>query len=332
MNIFNSSVGLGKSKLNITRNAKQKRGKNKKTKKSFKKMNCSPMVDETRATQNTCYTKDILFQIRDEYNKGHSNNPITAQDANDVWNELKTRLSNCDKEDCWLEEIKDSKIRKDIDDYVFSPDSPPEWNKGGDIENRWLSNFDMLNVLRQYERRFKCFKFIGPTAIDFDSKPKSYSGKCVEDELCKFSLEKMISNKKYKIGIVFNLDKHNEPGSHWVSMFIDIRNKYIFFMESQKQMNDEDVPNEIMVFKDRVIDQGKKLDNPIDFKFYTANLRHQDGDTECGMYSLYFIITMLTEKINGKHVSLEKRLNMFRNKKIPDKYIEQYRKIYFNEK
>ncbi len=333
MNLLKSSLGLGKIKRNAyTKSKKIGASKNKKTRKNFQKMNCSPLVEESKVNPNTCYTKDILFQIRDAYNKSHSNNTIISDDPNTVWNELKMRLTNCDKEDCWLEEIKNTEIKKNIDDYVFSPDSPPEWNKGGDITNKWLSNYDILNVLRQYEKKFKCFKFIGPTAIDFDTKPKSYNGQCVEEEMCNFSLEKMISNKKHKIGIVFNLDKHDEPGSHWVSMFIDIKRKYIFYMESQKQSDSEDVPDEIKVFKDRVIEQGRQLNPAIDFTFYTANVRHQNGDSECGMYSLFFIITMLSEKINGKPVTLEKRLNMFRNKKIPDKYITQYRKIYFNEK
>ena len=55
------------------------------------------------------------------------------------------------------------------------------------------------------------------------------NGKCVWEELCKFELEKQIEKGKNKIGIIFNLDKHYQSGSHWVSLFIDIE-IMIFFI------------------------------------------------------------------------------------------------------
>ena len=246
---------------------------------------------------------------------------------------MRNRLSNCDKEDCWLSEIQNNELRKKIDDYVFSPDSPPRWDDNSNEENTWLYSDDFLKIFYQYEKRYKCFKFIGPSAIDFDKKPTSFNGQCVENDLCNFSLKDQLENKITKIGIVFNLDKHDEDGSHWVSMFINIKQGFIFYFESQI-INDkkEDVPSEVSIFKDRIIKQGKELQNPIDFTFYTTNKLHQHGNTECGMYSLYFIITLLTEKINNKHVPFEKLLKLFRKKRIPDKYINEYRKIYFNKK
>jgi hypothetical protein len=38
----------------------------------------------------------------------------------------------------------------------------------------------------------------------------------------RFSLKTYIDEKIKNIGIIFNLDKHTQSGSHWVSMFIDI--------------------------------------------------------------------------------------------------------------
>ena len=50
---------------------------------------------------------------------------------------------------------------------------------------------------------------------------------CME-KLCEFSLKDTMQNNKTKIGIIFNLDKHNKPGSHWVAMFINTKKeKYI---------------------------------------------------------------------------------------------------------
>ena len=77
--------------------------------------------------------------------------------------------------------------------------------------------------VNQYEKKYKCFHFIGPSPIDYDSKIAG--NKCVWEELCKFDLEKQIEKGKNKIGIIFNLDKHYQSGSHWVSLFVDLRDK-----------------------------------------------------------------------------------------------------------
>ena len=38
-------------------------------------------------------------------------------------------------------------------------------------------------------------------------------GKCIVDELCKMNLGSNVRNNKKKIGIVFNLDRHDQSGS-----------------------------------------------------------------------------------------------------------------------
>jgi hypothetical protein len=49
------------------------------------------------------------------------------------------------------------------------------------------------------------------------------------------------------------------------------------------------------------------------------------------MYSLFFIITMLTGIVEETtKLSLAKKIKLFKGGKIPDEYIEQYRNVYFN--
>jgi len=103
-------------------------------------------------------------------------------------------------------------------DY-FRPEKPKEWDKK---DNEWLDSFNIEDVMKQYEDADPSFEFIGPVPIDFD-KELSF-GKCVVDELCKLDLNAVNLTKKKKIGIVFNLDPHDKPGSHWVCAFVDIPN------------------------------------------------------------------------------------------------------------
>ena len=67
---------------------------------------------------------------------------------------------------------------------------------------------------------------------------------------------------------------------------------------------------------------GGGLDNGIQFKFLRNHKQHQRGNTECGVYSIHFIIEMLN--------NADRAIELFLNGYIPDNKIEKYRKIYFN--
>ena len=58
-------------------------------------------------------------------------------------------------------------------------------------------------------------------------------------------------------------------------------------------------------------------------KYYTNYPKqHQQGNTECGMYSLYFIITMLHDT--------QHKINLFKNTTISDTFVASLRDKYFN--
>jgi len=308
-------------RINKTKKIKLKFNKTKK----IEKMNCSPIVKNKTIQNNSCYTPDVLNEIKNAYNKNNKLNQIIEEEPKEIWLQLNERLNHCKKEDCWLQEIKNEEIKNKIDKYIFAPDYPKEWE---DNPNEWLSNYDILDVLKQYEKTYSNFEFIGPCAIDFDKKLIETNNNCVENRLCNFYLENFIKRNKNKIGVIFNLDKHDEDGSHWISLFIDIKNKLIFYFDS----NGEKIPPEIEILIKRIIEQGKNLKKPIYFNYdNNTNNEHQTGNTECGMYSLFFIITMLTNSTDfNKKMSMKEKIKLFKNKKIPDKYVEKYRKIYFN--
>ena len=334
--------------MNISRylfsKKKNKTKKLRRVKKQFKKMNCSPAV-KNQITEDSCFTPEIFLKILRKYNEKNKDNKILETDLKAAWFTLKDRLS-CKKEECWLDQLGDEKMKKQIQDHVFAPKHPPDWN---DDPDAWLSNFDIEDVAKQYEHSYPEFKLLGPTTIDFDTRLPEANGKCVLEDLCKFSLEKMIEEHKTKIGIVFNLDHHDQDGSHWVSMFIDIPNHFIFFFDSA----DNGVPKEVYIpekeggkkknkknktkktpLVNRIMKQGMELSPPIKFDFYSnEGVMHQRGNSECGMYSLFFIITMLTGRtpFSKGELSVEERRDLFLKTKIPDKVVFKYRKLYFND-
>jgi len=278
------------------------------------KVNCSPKP-KGEINDFTCYTNKSLYKLRDMWNARHPDGKIKTSSPKEIHRQISEHLSGvCNKESCWLKQKAEfGPVESDMADS-FAPESPPEWKKN---PNEWLSSIDILNVMKQYEKAYKCFDFIGPSPIDFD-KRKLY-GECVWDELCNFSLANQIKSGKTKIGIIFNTDPHNKSGSHWISLFIDVKKKKIFFFDSVGTK----IGSEIMNLVNRIIDQGKKLNPRINFKFDDNDgVEHQYKNTECGIYSLFFIIHMLQEKTSD---------DFYKNHIIKDEQIQNYRKIYFNE-
>ena len=298
----------------------------------IKPMNCSPAVDGKTPVKKSCLTPDVLVKIKNEYNKDHPDNMILSKDPREIWSILNNRLSvkGCRKEKCWLNEIDNTTLRKQIEKYIFAPEQPSEWKTNPD---EWLSNYDIFNVIRQYQDTYKDFKFMGPTTIDFDTRLPEKNNQCVEDEICEFDLKTDMKKGIQHFACVFNLDKHDQSGSHWVSMFIDIPEKIIFYFDSAGA---DDVPKEINVLVERLQKQAGELSSPFTFKYIdNGKLIHQNGNTECGMYSIFFVITMLTGKTpftEDKVMNMNERLELFLKKRIPDKVVFDYRDLYFNPK
>ena len=302
---------------------KTKRNKKKiKGGKTLKKKNCSPYGEDIKIKEGSCLSKEIILKLKSSYNKNNKDSPIKYRKLSKIWEALKEKKPNCESEICWLNEIKNDETKESIKKLLYAPDQPKEWKKNPD---EWLSNYDILDVLEQYEYKYNNFKFIGPTPINFDSPDIRDKKSCVWEDLCKIKLKDLIKNKKNKIGVIFNLAKQGEAGTHWVSLFIDVKNSLILYFDS----NGDACPPEIFELIEKIKKQGEKEN--IKFKDKYNTYAHQETNTECGMYSLYFIITMLTEKIDGKKVIIDKLVNHFTKKRIPDKYVFDRRNRYYNE-
>jgi hypothetical protein len=52
------------------------------------------------------------------------------------------------------------------------------------------------------------------------------------------------------------------------------------------------------------------------------DVEHQYGDTECGIYSLFFIVHMLEDKVTSHYMKTHI---------LKDEYMEKFRKVFFND-
>lgn len=286
----------------------------------FKYLNCAPKSGSRNVIgfgninkDYTCYSSSSLEYMKEYWNKRHPDLLINTNNPKEIWKLLKKNMNNvCDRESCWLKQnfIKNN-LTRELTQSTFAPESPSTWKRN---KNQWLTSLDIDRVMKQYEDAYKCFEFIGPSPIDFDSHQKY--NECVWEELCKFDLSNYINKGKTKIGIIFNTDPHYKEGSHWISLFINIKDNYIFYFDS----NGDDIPKEIKKLIERIKSQATQLG--IHFKTMdNYQIEHQNGNSECGMYSLYFIIQLLTEN---------KPPNYFLNERIKDEEMEKLRNKYFN--
>ena len=294
-------------KIKSNKSIKKKKQRTK-TKKKFRKLNCSANKEK----QFTCYSKNSLEKIKKMWNKRHPDKVIFTNDSKEIWSQLKNNLKDvCSTERCWIKQkFMENSLDSELLNNTHAPYAPKSWKEN---PNEWLSSNDIEKVMKQYEIYYPNFIFIGPSPIDFDKK--LMFGECVWNDLCNLNIIKLLKEGKNKIGIIFNTDPHNKSGAHWISLFIDMKRKFIFYFDS----NGDKVPREIMSLIERIEKQGTEIN--IDFITYFNRKEHQYSNTECGMYSLYFLNQMITtNKIPSE----------FNSKRIPDKDVEELRKIYFN--
>lgn len=252
----------------------------------------------------TCFDEDTLIKIANAYNKKHSNKIPTNISKAVLIKEIKIRFQeSCNRQDglCWISNVKDT--LPDANTIVkerFKPERP----KG---KKEWLSTFDIADVMQQFEKKHTDFAFFGPFPVDF---------MVVLKELPFQNLKKLQNNGINKVGMIFNLDKHDEPGSHWVAYFLNLnsKNPSVEYFDSVGRKP----PQEIEKFMNDIIRNAYiNLHFSLDKKINT--IQHQKKDTECGVYSLYFII----ERLNGR---------TFDNicvKIIPDDKMNDFRNLYF---
>jgi hypothetical protein len=251
---------------------------------------CNPALK--RKEGETCLSPEAIERIVKAYNNDYPHKKITigahtrknhsslkgGKHYNKIWKTFKNAMSECNNELCVLKQSSLDKSEKtNMIETYFRPEKPAEWTKDHDA---WLDSLNIEDVMNQYEQADSTFEFIGPVPIDF-AKETSF-GHCIVDELCKLDLKKMEKSGTKKIGIVFNLDEHDEPGSHWICGYIDIDRKAAYYFDSYGYKP----PKRITDFMIGLTKQG------INTLMYN-DIRFQKKDSECGMYCLYVLICLL---------------------------------------
>lgn len=266
---------------------------------------CAPdKVNSPYTIVKTCYDLPTLKRMATYLNKEKGCNINLNSNKNKLWEEIKKALKDkCDNKDerCFAENT----MNKNLISEFFRPKKP-------DGDFTWLSNFDIEEIMKQYERKHKDFKFFGALPSDFQKIRTQLNGQLIEN---------LIKEGKIKYGIVFNTDPSTKSGQHWVSFFMEIKpREKKGTVEYFDSLGDKPIPS--------VKDYMRKLCLYCDYK-HNYNIEQKinnkvfqkkyDGD--CGVFAINFIIS----RLNGK--SFEKIIKG----KINELEFNKCRNFYFSQ-
>lgn len=272
---------------------------------------CAPGITNNNGS---CLTFEELYSMAIAYNSTSKTKKIII-DENDTNEQKKINIekqfteifkNKCSNQQCWtkqsfMNQLDDSKLKNKIINHTFRPNGPQ-----GKFE--WLNTINIDKVMKQYENKYKNFKFLGAVPIDFDDLPTL--------GLCDIDCKKLEKQNKNIIGVVFNLDEHYKSGSHWVAMYANLNTGQLYYFDSYGTKPDVRIIN----FMKKIGKYCRKIKGIKHLDVNYNNIRYQYGNSECGVYSINFILRML------KNNNFEEIIN----NPISDDKINVCRKVYFN--
>lgn len=284
--------------------------------------------------EGSCFTLNSLKIIAKKYNDNNNDKIHIKDDKSHLVEELERKMSSsCSTQTCWLRsDLLKNIDNEEITNYTFRPDGPIS-------KYEWLSTSNINDVIDQYHAVHDNFLFLGTVPYDFQELPELGLGN--------FNFDKIYNEGKYKIGIVINLDESHQNGSHWVGLYADLKNNQVYFFDSVGKAPRKKIKifiNKITTFMynkkyntnikiSNVIGLINKLDNKktkykylgllkdkldnIDIRY--NNIQHQFKNSECGVYSINFIVRSL------KGESFDNIINNITN----DDKMNDCRRVYF---
>ena len=291
-------------------------------------------VDDTRCAptkeykDGSCFDYNSLVKIASAYNNKYSNKIKISKDKGELVEELENRLNKeCDDQVCWLKQNFTKEILDKTMENTFRPDGPTS-------KNAWLSTSDIDKVMEQYHEKYPNFMYLGTVPSDFERIPIL--------GFDNINFDSLLKKGKYKLGMVINLDEHNQSGSHWVALYINLKENQVYFFDSFgkkpikniklfinriiRYLYKKEYGREIPIkYLDLAIKKFDRLSKPvqealkkIDIRYNTV--QHQKANSECGVYSINFILRLL------KGDSFDTIVN----NPVRDDEMEECREKYFN--
>ena len=239
------------------------------------------------AADNVCSDKFTLDKMKEFVKNLKGPNPEIDQASPTQTVEIAKQATGCDSEICLLKNSKFSQFIGPVqaDEVLrdrFKPAGPAN-------STDWLNNDNIDYVLQQWSKKYPDFVHVPFQMIDFD---------VVRTELANVDLVSLYESGMRKLGCVINTDKSTGRGVHWFCVFIDLSNSgesgQKWTLEYFDSAGDYPKPS---VHK-WLNEQRSKLASKFSFRDIqvidvTKSNQLQHSTTECGVFSLWYILSRL---------------------------------------
>jgi len=273
-----------------------------------------------------CSDTNILNAVVLAFNDGDDNNKPIDQILNKAKEEL-----NCNSEYCIVThpEFKKFAIQSHIiSNDILNSNLKRFKIKGPRNSTNWLSNYDIDKTLQDWACKFEDF-FPCPFAmIDFDR---------TNDALNRYNLANIYLGKYPKMtilgnikipyrtfGCAINTDISTGSGKHWMVLFVDMRGNAewtIEFFNSAGNGPQKSIVRWMQRTKNELELLIKNINRNIKVTIVPIyKIEHQESNTECGLYTLFYIRCRL------EHVPYSRFLE---GSEIPDESMIEFRKHCF---
>lgn len=256
-----------------------------------------------------CAPTAVINVIREEF-KLDGNDQEVIEEAK--------KITKCEAEACIIkkDKIKNklSKINIDISklfDKHYKPDGPRN-------NTTLISNIEIGKLFEKWEKLYPGFGWVEFTMLDYEK---------AKDDFSKITIDLLRKRNNNCFGTIINTDVYigGSGGIHWMALFIDMRND-IWTVEFFNSTGDTSGKIKSLqkyiqtdIWQKNIISQMLKYKSPN--KIYLAKIlhKHQKKNSECGVYSLFYIWSRLNN-VNFLDFALYD---------IPDDDMTKFRKFLF---
>lgn len=272
---------------------------------------CSPARTSAYDRDSTCFTKEQLVRLAIAWNETRPDKKIQTPmrlKKMALWQALNERMyaicGGSGREWCWADKLAARTPKPAEIEESLRPKKPKKWNTE---PYTWLTNHDINAVMRQYNTAHSDYEFLGVYPIDFQARTAGIFGMCLFEEFCSLDIVRLYRRGIRYIGLITNLDRHNQSGSHWTSLFICIDPSKACFGAHYYDSIAREPPKEIVAFAQTVKEQIARISGASSRPFrldYNVH-QHQFKNSECGIFAMAYQIRWLTLLRDGKNPDME---------------------------
>jgi hypothetical protein len=299
---------------------------------------CAPSKN---LSDNSCFDVKSLVQMATSFNKYYPKNTIEIiENKKHLVKELESRLSHkCNNQLCWIrQDFVKSLESNDINNETFRPGGP---NKG----SQWLSTSDIRNVIDQYHNKYPEFLFLGAVPMDFDELPlgikdidfAKYLKKGIHKIGIVFNTHPSTGPGEHWISFYTDLQKNQayffDSAMNWkkyetnnkldcliknkVRKFINRVVKFMYLKKYNEKIELNEIYNYILKNYKSPKDSNtisnkiqQQITNLNTFDIQCNKKKHQFEGSECGVYSIYFIVNLVAGKSFDEVANVIKKDNL----------------------